>query len=210
MKFERISMEGNLVRLEPLGFQHRNGLLEAFSDGELWNLFFTFVPNPDEIDQFIADAEHIYQRAEGLAFAVIDKTTGKVAGTTRFKACDYGNKRMEIGYTFFGTTYQKCGFNTETRLLMLTHAFEHLQMNRIGVFIDYYNEESRKALIKQGAKEEGILRCHIVMPDGRLRDSVIYSFILHDWAGIKLNFMHRLSRHSKQAQLIALEQQTVS
>jgi N-acetyltransferase len=127
---------------------------------------------------------------EGLAFAIIDKGTHKIAGSTRFMKANLPNKRAEIGFTFLGKSWQKTRINTEAKLLMLSHAFETMGLNRIELLTDYLNTRSRNAILRLGAKEEGILRNHMVMPDGRVRDSVIYSIINHEWAGVKqhLNF----------------------
>ncbi|UAA37511.1 GNAT family N-acetyltransferase [Paraneptunicella aestuarii] len=207
MKFEKINLEGDHVLLEPLCLSHKEGLIEAFSDGELWNLIYTFVPKADQVEDFIKNVEQEWQNGTTLAFAIIDKQTGKVAGTSRFKNTCWSNKRLEVGYTFIGKSYQRSSVHTETRLLMFSYAFETLQMNRIGCLIDYLNQTSRNAMIRLGAKEEGVLRNHMVMPDGRVRDSVMYSFIKNEWQGIKQNMHYKLSRYSTgSAQVIDLMQ----
>ena len=196
MKFDKVTLEGNHVKLEPLSVAHREELIDAISDGELWNLFFTSVPRIKDIDKFIANLNTAHLNADGLAFATIDKASGKVVGSTRFMKSNFPNKRIEIGGTFIAKSYQKTKINTEAKLLMLTHAFEVLQLNRVELLTDYLNTKSRNAILRIGAKEEGILRNHMVMPDGRVRDSVLFSIISNEWVGIKQNLSYKLSNQA--------------
>lgn len=194
MKFTPITLEGNFVRLEPLSIHHKQGLRDAIRDGELWNLFVTIVPHPDAIDSFFANAQITLENNEGMAFATIDKATNKIAGSTRFMKSNLPNKRAEIGFTFLGKSWQKTHINTESKLLMLTHAFETMGLNRVELLTDFLNTTSRNAILRLGAKEEGILRNHMIMPDGRVRDSVIYSIINSEWAGVKQHLSFKLNR----------------
>ena len=194
MPFEKVILEGEHVRLEPISESHRDELIEAITDGELWNLFVTLVPRIEGIDQFIENAISAYHSEDGLAFATIDKVSGRVVGSTRFMKANLPNKRVEIGFTFIAKSYQKTMINTEAKLLMLTHAFETLQLNRIEFLTDYLNNTSRNAILRLGAKEEGILRNHMVMPDGRVRDSVLFSITNNEWAGVKQNLSYKLNR----------------
>lgn len=193
MKFEKTILEGEHVRLEPLSLRHKSGLCDAIADGELWNIFVTLVPHKDDIQAFLNKAEADFERGDSLAFATIDKATDKVAGSTRFMRADPANKRIEIGFTFLGQSWQRSSVNTEAKLLMLTHAFERLQVNRVELMTDYLNNKSRCAIERLGAKEEGVLRNHMVMPDGRVRDSVIYSIIKNEWPGVKQNLHYKLA-----------------
>jgi len=193
MRYEERILEGEYVRLEPLSSSHKEGLIEAISDGKLWNLFVTLVPKPGDIDAFIDNAISAQKSGDGLAFATIDKKSGKVAGSTRFMKTDFINKRVEIGYTFLGKSHQKTRINTEAKLLMLTYLFESMSFNRVEIITDYLNSTSRNAILRLGAKEEGILRNHMLMPDGRIRDSVLYSIIKNEWAGVKMNISVKLS-----------------
>jgi len=194
MPIARLTLEGRHVRLEPITDAHRAGLREAIADGELWKLFVTLVPHPDEIDEFLSAAEAEYQRGEGLTFATIDKASNCVAGSTRFMKADLRHKRVEIGFTFLGSSWQKSVINTEAKFLMLTHAFETLGLNRVELLTDYLNADSRKAILRLGAKEEGIVRNHMVMRDGRVRDSVLYSIVNYEWPGVKQSLLRKLSR----------------
>lgn len=194
MKFDKVVLEGQKVRLEPLSLTHKDGLCEAILDGELWNLFVTLVPPINEMNTFFHNAEMAYESGDSLVFAIIDKATNKVAGSTRFMKANFPNKRLEIGFTFLGETWQKTGINTEAKFLLLSHAFETLQFNRVELITDYLNTKSRNAILRLGAKEEGILRSHMIMPNGRVRDSVLYSIVKHEWEGVKQNLIFKLSR----------------
>ena len=193
MKFEAVTLEGKFVRLEPLHEKHRAGLCDAIADGELWNLYVTTVPPLDQIHLFFKNAQAAFETGDGLAFATIDKSTGKVAGSTRFMKANLPNKRLEIGFTFLGKSWQKTGINTEAKLLMLTHAFEVMDLNRVEFLTDYFNNTSRNAILRLGAKEEGLLRSHMVMPNGRVRDSMLYSIVKHEWSGVKLHLSEKLA-----------------
>lgn len=193
MRFEPVELEGGHVRLEPLSERHRQGLCDAIADGELWNLFVTSVPHPSRIDEFLNNAREAYESGDGLAFATIDRATGRVAGSTRFMRASPANRRVEIGHTFLGNAWRRTGANTEAKLLMLTHAFDALDLNRVEFLTDYLNDRSRRAILRLGAKEEGILRCHMVMPNGRVRDSVLYSIVRSEWPGIKQHLCAKLA-----------------
>lgn len=199
MRLEPVVLEGDHVRLEPLSEQHRQGLCDAIADGELWNLYVTQVPHPSRIDAFLSDAREAHESGDGLAFATIDRATGRVAGSTRFMRASLPNRRVEIGYTFLGSTWQRTAINTEAKLLMLTHAFEALDLNRVEFRTDYLNDRSRRAILRLGAKEEGVLRSHMVMPNGRVRDSVVFSITKNEWSGIKQHLSYKLSTRSARA-----------
>jgi len=193
MKFEKVILEGNIVRLEPLSVSHREDLCNAICDGELWNLYVTLVPHPENIDIFLEQANANHEAGDGLAFAIIEKSTNRVAGSTRYMKANLINKRLEIGFTFLGKTWQKTRINTEAKYLLLTHAFETLHLNRVELLTDYFNSTSRNAILRLGAKEEGILRSHMVMPNGRIRDSVLFSIVKHEWSGIKQHLEAKLA-----------------
>jgi RimJ/RimL family protein N-acetyltransferase len=185
-------LEGANVRLEPLAHTHHDRLCAAIQDGELWNLHVTLVPYLHEVGAFIEKA--IADRAAGLgqAYATIDLASGRVAGSTRFMRLDLPNRRVEIGFTFLGRTWQRTAVNTEAKLLMLTHAFEDQGLNRVEFLTDFRNAASRAAIARLGAVEEGVLRSHMVMRDGWVRDSVMYSITRADWPGVKERLTARL------------------
>lgn len=155
MQLDKIILEGDDVRLEPLAKHHCDQLIEAISDGELWNLFVTLVPKVEEVDVFLENAVAAHANGDGLAFATIDKASGRVVGSTRFMKANLPNKRIEIGFTFIAKSYQKTKINTEAKLLMLTHAFEIMHLNRVELITDYLNDSSRNAILRLGAKQEG-------------------------------------------------------
>ena len=158
----------------------------------MWELFVTLVPHPNDLHQFIDTAHTLHAAGDGLTFAIIDKATGRVAGSTRYMKASAADKRVEIGFTFLGKSWEKTAINTEAKLLLLTHAFEQLQLNRVEFLTDYLNTKSRNAILRLGAKEEGLLRNHRLMPNGRIRDSVIFSIINNEWVGVKQNLCFRL------------------
>lgn len=191
--FERITLEGTIVRLEPLSALHREGLCNAIRDGELWNLYVTLVPHPDNIDSFLHQADLHHEAGDGLAFAIVEKATNQIVGSTRYMKANVANKRLEIGFTFLAKSAQKTKINTEAKYLLLSHAFDTLGMNRVELITDFLNSTSRNAILRLGAKEEGLLRSHMVMPNGRIRDSVLYSIVRHEWFGIKQHLEAKLA-----------------
>jgi len=191
--FEKVTLEGKSVRLEPLAKKHLMGLSDAIKDGELWTLFFTLVPHPDHLNQFLNHALQKHNDNDGLTFVTIDKSSDKIIGSTRYLNSDLAHQRSEIGFTFLAKSAQKTRFNTEAKLLMLSHAFETLNLNRVAFLTDYLNKNSQRAIMRLGAKEEGLLRNHMVMPDGRIRDTMVYSIIKHEWPSIKQNLSFKLT-----------------
>lgn len=195
MSFQPTPLEGTRVRLEPLARHHLQDLCSAIADGELWKLHLTLVPHPSAIEPFFDLADAAFHNGDGITFAIIDKQRNKVAGSTRFMKANLVYKRVEIGYTFLGKSWQRTCVNTEAKLLMLKHAFEQMDVNRVELLTDYLNTQSRNAISRLGAKEEGILRSHMVMPDGRVRDSVIYSIIKNEWPGVKQHLEFILQKY---------------
>jgi RimJ/RimL family protein N-acetyltransferase len=184
-KLEKVILEGTRVRLEPLMPTHLPALAQAIEDGALWTIPVTFVPRPDDLEGFFSFAEQAFHAGRELVFATIDKATGKVAGSTRFRCIDLSHRRAEIGFTFLGRSWQRTHINTEAKYLMLQHAFESGGLNRVELLTDVLNHQSRRAIARIGAKEEGILRSHMVMRDGRIRDSVMFSIVRAEWPAVK-------------------------
>ncbi|MEU9078392.1 GNAT family protein [Kitasatospora sp. NPDC004745] len=187
-------LAGTHVRLEPLDHRHHDGLCAAIRDGELWNLAVTLVPHPDDVRSFIEDAHTARVAGTQLAYATVDARTGRVAGSTRFLAVNLPYRRLEIGFTFLGRSWQRTAVNTEAKLLMLTHAFETLGMNRVEFLTDLRNATSRAAIARLGATQEGVLRQHMVMRDGHVRDSVLFSVVRPDWPAVREALTERLAR----------------
>jgi RimJ/RimL family protein N-acetyltransferase len=192
---EKVTLHGRGVRLEPLDAKrHRAGLEAAIADGGLSALWVTTVPRPDQMGEFFALAEAGFAAGHALAFATVDAETGRVAGSTRFMAIEFAQRRVEIGSTFLGAGYQRTHVNTEAKLLMLEHAFGAWGVNRVELLTDALNERSRVAIARIGAQPEGILRSHRVMPGGRIRDSAIYSITRPEWPGVQAALTDRLRR----------------
>ncbi|WP_217434860.1 GNAT family N-acetyltransferase [Marinifaba aquimaris] len=183
--FSPIILENDRVRLEPVAHCHISGLEQVINEGKLDKLFFTFVPSPNQLNHFVNDAEKLLSSNTGIAFTIFDKSQMRIIGSTRLFRADLAHKRAEIGFTFISPSSQGSGINIEMKRLMLTYAFEQLDLNRIEFLTDFLNHRSRRAILKLGAKEEGVIRNHMVMRDGRIRDSIVYSIIKNEWPGVK-------------------------
>ena len=190
-----LTLELNGVRLEPLGPQHAEGLLAAAQDGELWNLRVTSVPAPNEVDAYIDKA--LEMRPTRLAFAVVDTASGAVVGTTSYHDIVPGIGRMEIGYTWYAKSRQRSHVNTTCKLLLMTHAFEKLGAELVGLRTDNFNHASQAAIERLGARKDGVLRHHAVRRDGTVRDTVMYSITAGEWPEVKAQLRYRLERHGK-------------
>lgn len=191
---EPIMLTGRYAALEPLDIKHAAGLEEAVMDGELWKLWFTAIPAPEEVAEFVEQL--LSERAQGksMAFAVRDNKSGKIVGSTRYLNIDAGNRRLEIGGTWYAARAQRTAINTECKLLLLTHAFEALDCIAVEFRTDWLNQRSQAAIERLGAKRDGVLRNHRIMPDGRIRDTVCYSILRNEWNGVKINLQHKLER----------------
>jgi RimJ/RimL family protein N-acetyltransferase len=195
LAIEKVPLSGPRVRLEPLDAErHRAGLEAAIADGDLSALWVTTVPRPDQMDELFEAAEAACAAGLELPFATVDLATERIVGSTRFMAIDPANRRLEIGFTFLAASYQRTHVNTEAKLLMLSHAFEAWRVNRVELLTDKLNQRSRDAIVRLGAQPEGILRAHRVMPDGRIRDSALYSITRPEWPGVQAALADRLRR----------------
>jgi N-acetyltransferase len=178
-------LEGAHVRLEPLTPAHAEPLLAAAADGELWNLSVTIVPSRATMGEYLASALAAQAAGRELPFAIRARAADRVVGTTRYRNIELAHRRVEIGSTWLATSAQRTAINTEAKLLLLTHAFETLGCNRVEFVTDVLNTRSRAAIERLGAKQEGILRAHMMMPGGRVRDSVYFSLLVAEWPGTK-------------------------
>jgi len=195
IKLAPITLEGHNIRLEPLTLEHEADLSTAAADGELWNLWFTSVPQPEETKTYIENALAGYQAGHMLPWAVRELTTGKIVGSTRYHDVMANIDRVEIGYTWYAKSWQKSHVNTVCKLLLLAHAFDTLGCKVVGLRTDNFNFNSQKAIEGLGAKKDGILRHHAMRRDGSVRDSVMYSILVTEWPGVKQNLRFRLARH---------------
>lgn len=195
IKLAPITLEGHGIRLEPLTLEHEADISAAAADGELWNLWFTSVPNPEETKKYIETALAGYQAGHMLPWAVRELATGKIIGSTRYHDVIANIDRVEIGYTWYAKSWQKSHVNTVCKLLLLAHAFDTLGCKVVGLRTDNFNFNSQKAIEGLGAKKDGILRHHAMRRDGSVRDSVMYSILVTEWPGVKQNLRFRLARH---------------
>ncbi len=195
LALEKATLEGHGVRLEPLDAErHRDGLEAAIADGDLAALWVTSVPRPEQMDEFFDRAATAFAAGRELAFATVDTETGTIAGATRFMNIEAVHRRVEIGFTFLAASYQRTHVNTAAKLAMLEHAFDGWGVNRVELLTDALNERSRAAILRVGAQPEGILRAHMVMPDGRVRDTAIHSISRPEWPGVQAALSDRLRR----------------
>jgi RimJ/RimL family protein N-acetyltransferase len=188
-----VTLELHGVRLEPLAAHHADGLRAAASDGQLWNLRVTSVPEPHEVDAYIFKA--IEQRPTRLAFAVIDSASGALIGTTSYHDIVPAIGRTEIGYTWYAKRWQRTHVNTTCKLLLMTHAFETLGAALVGLRTDNFNHASQAAIERLGARKDGVLRHHALRRDGTVRDTVMYSITAGEWPEIKAHLRDKLARH---------------
>ena len=180
------------VELQPLQREHIAPLLEAAEDGQLWNNKWTLVPDAKKIDSYIDTALAGRLAKTMMPFAITRRDTGKVVGTTRLWKIDRSNRTLEIGNTWLGQSSQRTSINTETKFLLLTHAFEMMNMVRVQFMTDELNEKSRAAILRIGAREEGIIRHERIMSDGRKRNSVFFSIIDDEWPDVKARLLEKI------------------
>jgi RimJ/RimL family protein N-acetyltransferase len=189
-----VTLEGEVIRLEPLSLEHHAQLCEVGLDDELWRWIPTAVRIPDEMRAYIETALAEQAAGTALPFATIERATGRAIGSTRFANIDRANRHVEIGWTWLGRKWQRTAANTEAKYLMLGHAFETWGCLRVEFKTDSLNQRSRAALLRIGAKEEGTFRNHVITWTGRLRHSVYYSIIDSEWPTVKTHLQYKLRR----------------
>jgi len=194
MEISPVILEGRHVRLEPLSPAHEESLIAAAGDGELWNSTVTIVPSRANMAAYIASALNAQAQGRELPFVIIQKPSSHVVGSTRFFHIEPDHRRVEIGYTWLAASAQRTAVNTEAKLLLLTHAFDSLRCIRVEFVTDVLNQQSRTAILRLGAKQEGVLRNHMLMPGGRYRDSVCFSIIEAEWPEVKARLEARLGQ----------------
>jgi len=190
-----VTLEGHGVRLEPLSAEHHDALIAAASDGELWRLWFTAVPQPSTTHAYIGTALAGQREGHMLPWAVRELVTGEVAGSTRYHDIVAAVDRVEIGYTFYARRWQRSHVNTACKLLLLGHAFDALGCRVVGLRTDNFNLASQRAVEALGAKKDGVIRHHQLRRDGTVRDSVMYSILSTEWPDVKRHLELRLARH---------------
>ncbi|HKQ82877.1 MAG TPA: GNAT family protein [Steroidobacteraceae bacterium] len=191
-----LTLKGTHVHLEPLSPARHDELVDALHDGELWQLWYAIVPTPAELSHLIE--QRLAQQASGawLPFAIIEAATGTAVGMTNFIDIDAPNRRLEIGGTWYRRRAQRTALNTECKLLLLRHAFEQLGCIAVEFRTHFFNQQSRRAIERLGAKLDGVLRNHRMLSNGSLRDTCVYSIVREEWAAVKANLEFRLGRGS--------------
>jgi RimJ/RimL family protein N-acetyltransferase len=191
-----VTLEGHGVRLEPLGAEHADGLRAAVDDGKLWELWFTAVPEPSDVEAYIATALAGRDSGSMLPWAVRELSTNTIVGSTRYHDIVANIDRVEIGYTWYAKRWQRSYVNTACKLALFAHAFETLGCQVVGLRTDNFNFASQRAIAALGAKKDGVLRHHHPRRDGSVRDSVMFSVLAAEWPDVKKHLELRLKRHS--------------
>lgn len=194
MEVERVVLEGETVRLEPLTDAHVGPLCEVGLDPRLWEWIPVAVCEPGDMRKYVELALGAEAAGAALPFATVDKRSGRVIGSTRFMAIERTHRRVEIGSTWLAVPWQRTAANTEAKYLMLKHAFEMLGCIRVELKTDLLNTRSRQAILRIGAKEEGVLRRHLITSSGRIRDTVYFSIIREEWPAVRADLERKLKR----------------
>lgn len=192
------SLPGQHVTLAPLSTAHHDDLVEAVRDGELWQLWYTAIPSPEGMASEIQRRLDLQSKGSMIPFAVIEPTTGRAVGMTTYMNIDAVNRRVEIGSTWYRHSVQRSPLNTEAKRLLLTHAFEQLDCIAVEFRTHFYNQQSRRAIERLGAKLDGVLRSHQINPhpqaQNTLRDTCVYSIVASEWPTVKAHLNFQLNR----------------
>ncbi len=194
MNIKPVTLEGKTVRLAPLKLEHLAELFEAASDESLWLWTVNVVQTREDMLRYVETALGEFERKISLPFVTIDRAANRIIGSTRFGNIDAKNRRTEIGWTWINPKWQRTRVNTEAKFLMLRHAFETWQCIRVELKTDALNEKSRNAILRLGAKEEGVLRRQMITDAGRFRDTVYFSIIDSEWAAVKAALERKLEK----------------
>ena len=189
-----ITLEGHGVRLEPLAEEHHDGLVAGATDGRLWELWYTVVPEPGQTRAYIADALAGQRNGHMLPWAVRDLRSGAIIGSTRYHDIEAAIDRVEIGYTWYALRCQRTHVNTTCKLLMLTHAFDTLGCHVVGWRTDNFNHASQRAIERLGARKDGVIRGHALRRDGTIRDTVMYSLRSGEWPEVRAQLDYLLDK----------------
>jgi N-acetyltransferase len=192
------TLEGHGVRLEPLTREHHDGIAAAASDGRLWELFFTSVPEPDKTASYIEDALKGQARGDMLPWVVRDLKSGDIVGSTRYHDIVPSADRVEIGYAWYAQRCQRTHVNTACKLLLFDYAFDKISCTVVGLRTDNFNFRSQRAIEALGAKKDGVIRHHAPRRDGSVRDTVMYSVLAAEWPAVRKHLELRLKRNEKQ------------
>jgi len=188
-----VTLKGQHATLEPLSLAHEAEAIEAVKDGELWDLWYTSIPSPERVRPEIERRLGLLEKGSMLPFAVRN-AEGRMVGMTTYMNIDSVHKRVEIGSTWTAKSAQRSPLNTECKLLLLTHAFEQLNCIAVEFRTHFFNQQSRRAIERLGAKLDGILRSHQLTPNGALRDTCVYSIIASEWPAVKAHLRFQLDK----------------
>ncbi|WP_196259422.1 GNAT family N-acetyltransferase [Pelagibacterium limicola] len=194
MTLSPVTLSGRHVELVPLSQDHHDGLAAAVQDGNLWEIWYTTIARPENMAAEIDRRLGLQAAGSMLPFTVIDKASRRIAGMTTYMNIDLKGPRVEIGSTWYAKSVQRTPLNTEAKLLLLGHAFETLDCLAVEFRTHFMNHQSRRAIERLGAKPDGIIRHHMRMPDGSLRDTCVYSIIPSEWPAVKANLAAKLGR----------------
>lgn len=189
-----VTLEGHGVRLEPLTHAHRDAIVSAATDGRLWELWFTAVPAPHEVETWITAALDGQRDGHMLSWAVRDLASGAIVGSTRYHDVVADIDRVEIGYTFYAARCQRTHINTACKLVLLAHAFDTLKCAVVGLRTDAFNVRSQRAIEGIGAKKDGVIRHSRKRKDGSVRDTVMYSILASEWPDVRKHLELRVKR----------------
>ncbi len=189
-----IELQASRVVLTPLSQTYHNDLVEAVKDGELWNLWYTAIPSPENMKVEIDRRLGLQAKGTMLPFAVVDRQTGKAVGMTTYMNVDAANRHVEIGSTWYRNAVQRSELNSQVKLLMLSYAFETLNCICVEFRTHFFNHQSRKGIERLGAKLDGILRSHQLTSNGTLRDTCVYSIIAVEWPTVKAHLLYQLEK----------------
>lgn len=189
---EPVTLRGAHARLEPLSHAHREALVEAVKDGELWKLWYTSVPKVEDMAKEIDRRLGLQSAGSMLPFTVFD-AEGVISGMTTYMNVDSANRRVEIGSTWYAKRVQRSAVNTQCKLLLLSHAFDQLGCIAVEFRTHFFNHQSRRGIERLGAKQDGILRSHQIASNGTLRDTVVYSIIAAEWPTVKAHLNYQLN-----------------
>jgi RimJ/RimL family protein N-acetyltransferase len=193
---EPVTLVGPHARLEPLSHAHLDGLTEAVKDGELWKLWYTAIPKPEDMGKEIDRRLGLQAKGLMLPFTVFD-ANGQIAGMSTYMNVDAANRRVEIGSTWYAKRVQRSSLNTQCKLLLLTHAFEELDCIAVEFRTHFFNHQSRRGIERLGAKQDGILRNHQITPNGTLRDTVVFSIVASEWPTAKAHLTYQLNDRAR-------------
>ena len=189
-----LQLQGPHARLEPLAAHHHDDLVEAVRDGELWNLWYTFIPTPDRMQAEIERRLQLQAQGSMVPFAVIEPASGQAVGMTTYMNIDAAHHRVEIGSTWYRRRVQRSALNTQCKRLLLSHAFDTLGCIAVEFRTHWFNHDSRHAIERLGAKLDGVLRSHQIAPNGSLRDTAEYSIIASEWPAVRSHLDYQLAR----------------